>query len=105
MRARTSLGTNGTHKRYLRGYEGQEFAGFAGVAAPCRAVRPERAPLAEARRPGLEVLGLTSPLDCLPDRGRPLLEPPDRLLGGLGDDGDRLLQVQQLDAVGPAPEE
>src|SRR3954452_22858241 len=105
IRARTSSGTSGTLKRYLGRYEREEFLGLGRVAAPRRAVLAERAPLAQAGRPRLEVLGLAGPLDGMPDRRGPLLEPLDRLLGGLGDDGHRLLQIQQLDAVGPAPEQ
>src|SRR5437660_12609621 len=105
MRLRSLAGTSGTRRPYLGGHEGEELFGLRGVAAPGRAVGPERAPLAQARRPGLEVLGLARPLDGVPDRCRPLLETLDRLLGGLGDDGDRLLQIEQLDAVGPPAEQ
>src|SRR5437879_2385191 len=105
MRLRSLAGTSGTRRRYLGGHEGEEFVGLRRVAAPGRAVGPERAPLAQARRPGLEVLGLAGTLHGVPDRRGPLLEALDGLLGGLGDDGDGLLQVEELDAVRPAPEQ
>src|SRR5438874_7661256 len=105
MRARTRSGTSGTNRRYSGGDGRQQFFGAGGVAAPCRAVLAERAPLAQPRRSRLEVLGLARPLDGLPNGGRPLLEASDRLLGWLGDDRHRLGQIEQLYAVGPAPEE
>src|SRR5438270_3568171 len=105
MRARTRSGTSGTNRRYSGGDGRQQFFGAGGVAAPCRAVLAERAPLAQPRRSRLEVLGLARPLDGLPNGGRSLLEASDRLLGWLGDDRHRLGQIEQLDAVWPAPEE
>src|SRR5207248_7548169 len=100
MRARSRSGTSGTNRRYSGRNEGEKLFGLGGVAAPRRAVLTERAPLAQPRRPGLEVLGLARPLDGLPDGRRPLLEASDRLLGRLGDDRHRLGQIEQLDAVG-----
>src|SRR5438309_2997872 len=110
MRARTPSGTSGTlgtllTAPQLRGDEREELFGLGRVATPGGAVRPERAPLAQARRAGLEVLGLAGSLDGVPDRRGPLLQTLDRLLGRLGDDGDRVLEVQQLDPVGAAPEQ
>src|SRR5207244_10264391 len=75
-----------------------ELPGQGRVAAPRRAVVAERAEVAQARRPGSEVVVLARPLDRAPDGRGALPQPPDGLLGRSGDDGYRLAEVEELDA-------
>src|SRR5207244_1074508 len=95
MRRRVRLERSGTAARLG---DRDELLGLRGVATEGRAVGLERAPLAQARGPGPEVVALARPLHRGPDRAGPLLQAPDRLVARVGDDGQRLAQVQQLDA-------
>src|SRR5439155_24222876 len=86
------------------GAGGQQLAGPGRVAPPGRAVGPERAPVAQRGDPVTEVVALAGALDRLPDGGRALLEAADRLLGRLGDDRQRLAEIEELDAGRPPPQ-
>src|SRR2546423_3535578 len=101
MRRRVRLESSGT-KVTVASAGGDQLPGLLGVAAEGGAVGLERAPVAQPRRPGTEVVALAGPLDGGPDRAGPLLQTPDRLVAGVGHDGEGLAQVEQLDA-GRAP--
>src|ERR1700704_5100781 len=97
MRSRAGLEMAGTGGDVGSGAV-DELPGLRRVAAPRRAVVAERAPVAQARWPGPEGVVLARPLDRAPDGRGALAEAPDRLLGGSGDDGHGLAEVEELDA-------
>src|SRR5262245_3214151 len=72
--------------------------GGVGVAAEGGAVRTERAPLAQPRGLGPEVLSVAGALDRLPHGSERAARAARRAIARLGDDGQRIAQEQQLHA-------